>query len=422
MKKLSCIVLVLLFVAVNSRAQEDLWVNRYLLPPIFDGKFSKELTNIALPKERLLSDTFALKKPHPPRFYSDSTLYINRLREKAYRRFLRRNPSLVHYVKSDFSDQAEKMESIRQDSPEQILFSVKPENVVTESIGKATRYAPKIRYWQVAGSHVLQVSQNHLSENWDNKDNKKNMDNFNVVSTQKMTFNYKRKSLQINNLIEWKLSLYTNSNDTLRRYRIADDQIRTYSDVGWKAFNDKFTYSANLEIKTRLLRNYTENTNNYQAALLSPLQVNLGLFGLKYQTNHNSKADKYRKWSLAVDWSLLSAQSTFVADSLVDKKRYGIKVDEGEKYLLDWGSTLTANLSVNFNRQLSFTSRFKYFTSFEKVIAESENNLKIAINRYFSATIYFYGRFNDTKGIPRDSKLGCFQINERFTFGFDYVW
>jgi hypothetical protein len=232
--------------------------------------------------------------------------------------------------------------------------------------------------------------------------------------------NYKKNKVQFNNFIEWKLSFYTNPNDTLRNFRLGEDLIRTYSDFGLKAFNDRWSYSTNLEIKTKLMRNYQENSTEYVSSFFSPLQINMGILGMKYQIEKTSKKDKYKKYSFSADLSPLSVQYTWVADHNVDPGRYGIK--KGERYLLDKGSTLNAKLIRNFNRQVTFTSRLKYFTNYEKVIVESENELNLSLNRFFSTRIYLYARFDDAKGIKRDNTFGYLQFNELLSFGFNYKW
>jgi hypothetical protein len=86
------------------------------------------------------------------------------------------------------------------------------------------------------------------------------------------------------------------------------------------------------------------------------------------------------------------------------------------------GSTINAKLIVNFNREITFTSRFKLFTNYEKTIIESENELNLSINRYFSTRLYFYPRFDDSKGMPKEKHLGYIQLNEVLSFGFNFKW
>jgi hypothetical protein len=412
------LLLLLLLCSVGLPAQPNMHYRSdlSLLPIVFNKKFPCDIS-LDLPENTLIKSGFIFSElQNPVQFHSPSEEYISNLRTKAYRDFIRNNITYVKYVESDFPNETEVITEIRSTNIFDVLFSVEPEKERT-TIDQSTRFRPKRRYWQYGGSSLLQFSQNYLSENWFNG----GVGNLNLISVQSLTFNYKKNKIQFNHLIEWKLSFYTNPKDTLRAYRIGDDLIRTYTDLGLKAFNDKFSYSSNLEIKTKFFKSFKENSHIYNAAFLSPLQINVGILGMKYQLDRKSKIDKYRKLNLSVDVSLFSAQYTWVADAdVMAQNRYGIKPDEN--YLLDLGSTVNAKLVYNFNRQIVFSSRLKYFTNYEKTIVESENELNISLNRFFSTRIYFYGRFDDTPGIKQDPRWNLLQMNELLSFGFNYKW
>jgi hypothetical protein len=413
--KFLLLVWIIILFPVNLLSQEtDFPYNPYFLPVIFDGKFPFDIS-ITLPEDPYRNEKtvlsgleFSVSLPHTKKAYVDS------LRKDAYRNFVRHNIRFVNYSRSNFPDKVEKVEKIKPNIF-QSLFTVETE-YEQNKVDKSTRYVPKRKYWITSGSSLLQFSQNYISKNWYNG----GIGNLNLSSVQNYTMNYKKGRIQFNNFIEWKLSFYTNPNDTLRDFRLGEDMIRTYSDFGLKAFNDRWSYSTNLEIKTKLLRNYKENSTECVSSFLSPLQVNLGILGIKYQVEKKSKKDKYKKYNLSVDLSPLSVQYTWVADKQVNQGRYGVK--EGETFLLDRGSTLNAKIIVNFNRQVTFTSRLKYFTNYEKSIVESENELNLALTRFFSTRIYLYGRFDDTPGVKHDRDLGYVQLNELLSFGFNYKW
>jgi hypothetical protein len=243
----------------------------------------------------------------------------------------------------------------------------------------------------------------------------------NLSSNHSVSINYKKGKIQNNNLIEWKLSLYTNPNDTLRKTKIGTDLFRTYSDIGFKAFGDKWYYSANLELKTQLFDNYIENSNTKSAAFLSPFFLNMGILGMKYQLNKQDKKDKYKSIEFSADISPLSIKYIYVHNpGSVDPKRYG--VPEGQNDFLTFGWLINSTLKINFNRAVVFKSRLKCFIDYKKFEFESENELNMAINRYFSTRIYLYARYDDSKGITKDPKWGYWQINEVVTFGLNYTW
>ena len=410
--------LLMIFHPVSLFPQQNAFsLNRYLLPPVFDGRFPNDtITKISLPENPCilqqkplaseLNLSFSLLTPEQE--------FIEQMRKRAYRNFLRHNIASIKYVSNDFSGEVERLEQIRPNiSPN--LLSVEPD-YKTGNINP-NRYVPKRKYWIFGWNSLLQFSQSYISKNWYNG----GTGNQNLLNVQRVTFNYKKDKIQFNNLIDWKLSFNTNSNDTLRSFFLGEDLVRTYSDFGLKAFKDKFYYSSNLEIRTKLFRGYRENSLVYTSALFSPLQINMGLFGIKYQLSKTSPKDKYKKINLSADLSPLSTQFTWVFDSeVLAQNRYGIPIDK--KFLLDVGSTLNAKIMVNINRQILFNSRVKYFTNYKKVIFEMENELTMSLNRYFSTRLYLYGRFDDTSSIKRDDRLGYVQINELLSFGFNYTW
>jgi hypothetical protein len=397
---------------MDTIPEEDFGLNPYLLPPVFDEKFMQELP-VQIPP---------LLKEYPPLAFPLDTLYlqskgkryVDKLRRKSFYDLLYNHIELVKYTKHSLPQDLGKMAELKPDPNLPILktgYVPEPENV-----GMPEIFRPKSIYWRRSGSSLIQFSQTHLSDNW----YKGGTGNLNLLSVQNFTSNYKKDNVQFNSFIEWKLSFYTDPNDTLRNFRIGDDLIRYYGDFGLRAFNDKWFYSTNVEMKTQLFNNHKENTRDITTSFLSPVMLNIGLLGIKYQLEKSFPKNKYRKLNISTDVSLLSIQYTYVMNEDIDPARFG--AEDGKRYVMDLGSTINARLTVNFNREISFSSRFKLFSNYEKTIIESENELNISLSRYFSTRLYFYPRFDDSPGIVKDDGLGYFQINELLSFGFNFKW
>ena len=389
------------------------YINPYILPVVFDGKFPSDIFfNLPFFAEEKDQFSFVLE---PIQLQLEEKLFIDTLRRRAYQNLIRNDIKLVKYVESDLPKAIEKTAEIKPNIFQQLFeIGYVPE---LEKGDKIETYKPKRVYWTKNGSSLLQFSQNYISDNWYSG----GIGNLNLLSVQNFTFNYKKKSTQFNSFLEWKLSFYTNPNDTVRNFRIGEDLIRSYSDFGIRAFNDKWSYSTNLEIKTQLFRNHRENTKNeIISSILSPVMINMGILGMKYQLNKMYENNKYKKLNFSVDISPLSVQYTYVVNEDVDPTRFGIK--EGETFLLDLGSTINSKITVNFNRQVSFSSRLKIFTNYEKTIVESENELNMSLSRFFSTRFYLYSRFDDSPGLKKDPNVGYLQTNELFSFGFNYKW
>ena len=148
--------------------------------------------------------------------------------------------------------------------------------------------------------------------------------------------------------------------------------------------------------------------------------MNLGV-GMRYAKEIVSKADKYRKFNITADISVLSLNYKYVRSDKVKEVWFGI--DEGDKAKTEYGSTYNLNVSYSRNRYTNFTSRLKYFTNYERVYVEFENSVNFKLNSYFSTSLYLYVKYDDNIPYDRkDSKWGYFSYYQRVGFGLYYSW
>ena len=382
------------------------------LPIIFDANHLNILN-------RQLTPECPLTKPlFPPLHLSAHKLFadvkhrndINRL---AYDSLIKNNLAQIKYTVADFSGKVEEIHEM----PSNIfhfLFKV-DDDWDRDMVAKPERFHPKRRYWISNGNHRVQLSQNYISQNWYNGGAR----NLNLINMHNVSFNYSRNKFQFNNYAEWKLNIFTNPNDTLRLYRIAEDLIRTYSNIGIQAISNWY-YSSFLEIKTQIFKNFIENSNQTLASAFSPLYINAGILGMRYQIEKKNPKIKDKKFNFNMDVSPLSIEYISVSNKDIDQTRFGIK--DGQWHLTNLGSTVNAKLIYNFNKSLNFISRLYYFTNYKKTTAELENTLNMPINRYFSTTLYLYIRYDNNEQLISDRTWGYFQINELISFGFNYNW
>ena len=205
--------------------------------------------------------------------------------------------------------------------------------------------------------------------------------------------------------------------DTVRSYRIGNDLLRYYGDFGVDAFLKGWSYSTNLEAKSQVFKSFPTNSNDLRSAFLAPLYVNAGV-GLKYNLNKRSQKVRHRNFKLDLAISPISVNYKYVGNDLVDVKRYGIP--EGDKSVLDIGSTITSIIKYDITRYVTWDSRLTYFTSYNKVMTEFENSLNMALSNAFSTRIYVNMRFDDD--VPPDPEWKYFQINQTLSFGLNYKW
>jgi hypothetical protein len=205
---------------------------------------------------------------------------------------------------------------------------------------------------------------------------------------------------------------------------VGDDVFRLHSNIGYQAFNKKWYYTYDITFQTQLFTNYQENTNVKLASLLSPFSVNMGV-GMKYELNKSFSKVRNRKVALSVNLAPLSYTFMYALDKDIQLSRHGFERDpetgEYKRSLNQVGSTVNSTLNFQINKNVSWYSRLYYFTNYERILGEFENRFNFTLSRFFSTTITLNLRYDDavTKREDYDSYL---QINELFSFGFNYKW
>ncbi len=390
--------------------RDTLFYNPLFLPMIFNGKMlPRELSFYSLDdgssKGMLISpeNTFAPRLQHVDfvrnvrrQYYLD---HPERIRYSSLAHFDTIPPKIVdEEVREGFNPFRDLIKA-------QTDFSLDAPDVEKAEIRR--------KYWVLSGEHSLQFSQNYFSDNW----HKGGTSNMNINNLHILRANYHKDKVKFNNTLEWRLSLYNAPDDSLRKYRIGNDLIRYYGDFGVDAFAKGWSYSTNMEAKSQLFNNYPPNSNELRSAFLSPLYVNAGV-GLKYELDKRSEKVRHRRfrWTLAL--APISFNYKYVLNNNVDVERYGIP--EGKKSVFDIGSTINSIVKYDITRYITWDSRFTYFTSYSKVMAEFENSLNMSLTNAFSTRIYVNVRFDDS--VPEDPEYKFFQINEMLSFGLNYKW
>ncbi|MDR0845869.1 MAG: DUF3078 domain-containing protein [Tannerella sp.] len=277
-------------------------------------------------------------------------------------------------------------------------------------------FIPNRRFWTSSFESALKFTQNYVSPNW----HQGGASSMNILTMNTVKYNYAKGKVQFNNLLEANATVFNAPNDTMRDYRIGNDLLRYNLNVGLKAFN-KWYYTAIAEFKTQMFTNYKENTSIKQAAFLSPYTFKLE-FGMKYDLVKPFKR-KDCSLTLVANIAPLSYSYMYSTSTDIDLARHGFHKKEGtdtyEHKLSTFGSTLRFDMTMKPQRNINWTSRFYYFTSYDRVIGEFENRLDLALNRYFSTLIILYFRFDD--GVPKGDH-SLIQSNESLSFGLSYRW
>jgi len=397
----------------NVTFRDTVILDPTFLPVVFNGKIlpkdidfrPKDTTNQIQPFHLIPTDsTFAplLKKAE----------HVDNMRRLYYLD----NPQKVRLNAMEFQEAPViKEEIVERKNPFKELLTA--DNPIDLSKPEIEKFRIKPVYWVKNGAHRLDITQNSFSKHWSGENN------FNIYSEHKINLNYKKGKIYFNNFFEWRLSIQQMKADTVNKVNILDDLFRTYSTFGVNAFKN-WSYSSNLEMKTPLFNRYNVNDPNKerQRSFLSPFELNLGV-GLRYAKEIVSKMDKYRKLNITADLSMLSLNYKYVRSDKVKEEWFGIEKDHKAK--TDYGSTYNLNVSYSRNRYTNFNSRVKYFTNYERVYIEWENSLNFKLNSYFSTSLYFYAKFDDSvdrSNQKTDRWARYFSYYQRLGFGLYYNW
>lgn len=404
----------------NTTFRDTVILDPVFLPVIFDGKILPDNLDF-LPVKSDSTEEFHLI-PKESTFASelDRVQHIREMRKY----YFMNNPQKVRVSTSDFVDSEKLKEASVVEKKNVFKELLTTDDAISISKPEVEKIQIKPVYWLKNGDHKLQLSFNTYSKQWSGDNN------FDLFSHQKFNVNYKKNKIRFDNLIEWRLQLKQitsidkdkDENKNKDKVNVIEDYLRTYSIFKLEAFK-KWSYSANLEMKTPIFSKKTTDVNRtLQRAFLTPFELNTGI-GMSYSTETKSNKDKYRILKLSADISALSINYKYASHDSISVTSLGIK--EGRKSQTDFGSTFNVNLSYAHNRFAKYTSRIKYFTNYKKAYAEWENSFDLALNRFFSTTLYLYVKFDDSV-VPEkrnnDDTWAYFNYNQMVRFGLTYTW
>lgn len=292
---------------------------------------------------------------------------------------------------------------------EKVKEHMKAENPVANNMDSETELiVMKPNFWKKTGKASMQFSQHAVSDNW-----YKGGENTNaLLSELKLTANYDdQQKVQFENSLEIKIGFITAPSDTVHKYKTNADLFRLNSKLGVRAIKNLY-YTLAAEFKTQFFSNYKTNTNDLISNFLSPAQLDVSL-GLDY------KLEK-KKYKLSIMGSPFSYTLVYIkSDKIINPSSFN--VEEGHSTANLFGSKITGNLDWKINKDISLTSKFEYFTTYDKVIADWENTLNFQVSRYLSTKIFFHTRFDDGITLSEEDD-SYFQFKEMLTFGLSYSW
>lgn len=408
--------------------RDTIIVDPIFLPIVFKGNHLKEedLTFYSM-------DFTKSKYQKKPLYEAENPFedYLNRKKSEdlAINHVVHSNPSYIRYSEQAMPGELLQTKTIKKVSLDDVQIKVESEADFSDVA--PVKFIPERRYWISGFESAVQFTQNYVSDNW----HKGGSSNLNLYTKNVLTYNYSKDRVQINNLLEYRTSIMTATKDNTNDYKIGDEVLRIHNNIGYRAFS-RWSYTFDTELKTQLLKNYKENSEQKQAAFMAPFTATFGV-GMKYDLKKQFTSNKHKNVSLTVNIAPLTLQYMYsmLKDSAeIDLGRHGFEIDKDAEITVGevvkkfyknsfakFGSSFDVQMNFNFSRNISWQSRLNYFTSYENVKAEFENTLTLAISRFFSTRINLHLRFDDTSK-TKDPDLKYVQINQLLSFGFNYKW
>ena len=266
----------------------------------------------------------------------------------------------------------------------------------------------KPNFWKKSAAASVQFSQHSISDNWYQGGESTNA----LLADLKLTANYNdRQKVQFDNSLEMRLGFITAPSDTVHTWKTNADLFRLNSKLGVRAIKNLY-YTIASELSTQFFPNYATNTNNLISSFLSPLQLKLSL-GMDYKLSK-------KKYNISLMGAPFSYNFVYIMDDdIVNPSAFN--VDPGHSSANLFGSEITANVDWKIKNNISYVTKFNYFTTYEKVIVNWENTFNFQLNRYLSTKLFIHLRYDDGVTLTEENK-SYFQLKEMLTFGLSYTW
>lgn len=263
----------------------------------------------------------------------------------------------------------------------------------------------KPNFWNVEGDYSLHFTQNYVSGNW----YKGGESYYSALGALNMEANYNNKQkVKWENMLELKFGLQSTSSDTIHRYKTTEDLIRLTSKLGLQASN-KWYYTLKMQAQSQFTHGYKTNKPNLYSHFLAPLNLNVSV-GMDYTIDwldHRLKGNVH----------LAPFAYNMKYTRLIELSKH-LGLEEGDHFLHDYGSKLDIDFKWQLMDQLQWKCRLYAYTTYKKIEAEWENTFTFQFNRWLSAQLFLFPRFDD--GVTRDSEHGYFQFKEYTSLGFQY--
>jgi hypothetical protein len=260
----------------------------------------------------------------------------------------------------------------------------------------------KPNFWVTKGNFSTQLTESFFSPNW----YQGGTNNLNLLSMLTLEANYNNKrKVQWDNKLDARLGFYKNQGEDIESNQ---DLLRLTSKLNLKAIRN-WNYAIEAQGNTQML-NHRDADNVLQSRFLSPADFSFTV-GMDFKKS-------FDKGSISIYPGPLSYKMTYVA---VEELATSYGLEEGKHIRNDLGSKLEVNFDYKITDNISYKTRFYYFTGrYEYVQMDWENTINFQVSKYISTKLFFHTRFDDFAA--RHDNLGFFQFKRYLMLGLNYAW
>lgn len=279
-------------------------------------------------------------------------------------------------------------------------FDAKPDLTIT--FGK--------KHWLKEFNANVQFSQAYVSPNWYQGGNNSLNALASVYYSVKLNPAFHEKLL-FDNTLQYKLGMMNAPDDVLRSYAISEDLFQWNMTAGYRSTR-RWYYSLNSQFKTQFLNNFKKGTNDLQAALFSPGELNVGL-GMTYNYVNPKKTITFDASISPLSWNM-----KICTNHRMNVTSFGISA--GHRSVNEIGSSAEGKLSWQICENVALRSRLFVFTDYDYLQSDFENTLMFTINKFLTTQIYVHMRYDTSADRVADTEWRKLMMKEILSFGFTY--
>ncbi len=272
-------------------------------------------------------------------------------------------------------------------------------------VGDLTIVTYKPNFWTFKGSFSLQFTQTGISDNW--YKGGENTSSFLASTTLEAHYNNKQK-VKWDNVLEMKLGFYTVKSDTMHKFKTNSDLLRFTTSYGLQATKHWY-YSLQAQMYTQFYPQYKSNDRKVYSDFMSPFNLTLSP-GMEYSYEKNKFKCSFKFSPIA--YNFRSVDRGYLATS------FGI--DENKHAYHHFGPNISGTYSTTLFKNIKYSGRIYWFSDLESTTVEWEHTIDLQVNKYISARLFFYPRFDDTTQKRYDEDLGYFMYTQTLSLGLNY--